>query len=116
MRKSSRLAAVGTIAAGLVLAAAGAASADATANGIAANSPGFLSGNLVQVPVDLDVNVCGNTVNVVGVGNPAFGTYCANGGDVHAAGTHGVWQHHMWWHHDDDNATSWNHDHDGDCD
>ncbi|WP_370103473.1 chaplin family protein, partial [Streptacidiphilus sp. MAP12-20] len=30
---------------------AGAAAADATANGTATNSPGFLSGNLIQVPI-----------------------------------------------------------------
>ncbi|MBF9068099.1 chaplin [Streptacidiphilus fuscans] len=114
MRKSSRLAAIGTIAAGLILAGAGAASADATANGIAANSPGFLSGNLIQIPVHIPINVCGNSINVVGAANPAYGNYCANGGDEHA-GDHGVWMHHMWWHHDDD-ATGWNHDHDGDCD
>ncbi|GAA2993871.1 hypothetical protein GCM10010519_29020 [Streptomyces lactacystinicus] len=50
----------------------------ASASGVAANSPGVLSGNSVQAPVDVPVNACGNSVNVVGVGNPAFGNDCVN--------------------------------------
>lgn len=50
----------------------------ASANGVAANSPGVLSGNLIQAPVDVPVNVCGNTVDVVGLLNPAFGNKCEN--------------------------------------
>ncbi|WP_406183250.1 chaplin [Streptomyces sp. NBC_01006] len=64
-----------------VLMAAGAASpamADSVADGQAIGSPGVLSGNLVQVPVHVPVNVCGNTVNVVGLLNPAFGNTCVN--------------------------------------
>ncbi|MCI3269521.1 chaplin [Streptomyces sp. NPDC047081] len=57
---------------------AGIASADADAHGAAAHSPGVLSGNVVQVPVHVPVNVCGNTVNVIGLLNPAFGNECAN--------------------------------------
>lgn len=34
------------------------------------------AGNLVQAPIHLPVNAVGNTVNVIGVLNPAF----ANGG------------------------------------
>lgn len=63
---------------GLVLAGAGMAAADAGAHGVAAGSPGVLSGNAVQVPVHIPVNVCGNTVNVVGLLNPAFGNTCVN--------------------------------------
>jgi hypothetical protein len=48
------------------------------AQGAATGSPGVLSGNNVQVPVEIPVNLCGNTVDVVGVGNPAFGNTCAN--------------------------------------
>ncbi|WLQ39797.1 chaplin family protein [Streptomyces laculatispora] len=51
----------------------------ASANGVAANSPGVLSGNLIQAPVDVPVNVCGNTVDVIGALNPAFGNECENG-------------------------------------
>jgi hypothetical protein len=57
---------------------AGVASADADAAGAAANSPGVLSGNVVQVPIHVPVNVCGNTVNVIGLLNPAFGNTCVN--------------------------------------
>ncbi len=63
-----------------VIGAAGAASAHdgATANGAAVGSPGLLSGNVVQVPINLPINVCGNTVNVVGLLNPAAGNLCIN--------------------------------------
>ena len=63
---------------GLMLAGAGAAVADAGAQGAAVGSPGVLSGNVVQVPVHLPVNVCGNTVSVIGLLNPAFGNTCIN--------------------------------------
>ncbi|MEU3343671.1 chaplin [Streptomyces sp. NPDC006700] len=52
--------------------------ADSQAEGAAANSPGVLSGNVIQAPVHVPVNVCGNTVNVVALLNPAFGNGCAN--------------------------------------
>lgn len=64
--------------AALVLAGAGAAQAGSEAEGAAVGSPGVLSGNLVQVPVHVPVNVCGNTVNVIGLLNPAFGNTCIN--------------------------------------
>ncbi|MEU9085879.1 chaplin [Streptomyces sp. NPDC048357] len=56
----------------------GFAYADADAGGRAEGSPGLLSGNLVQLPVHVPVNVCGNTVSVVGVLNSAAGNRCAN--------------------------------------
>ncbi|MFB0628665.1 chaplin ChpH [Streptomyces sp. AB3(2024)] len=63
---------------GLVLAGAGLAAADAGAQGAAIGSPGVLSGNVVQVPVHIPVNVCGNTISVIGLLNPAFGNTCVN--------------------------------------
>ncbi|MFF8943927.1 chaplin ChpH [Streptomyces sp. NPDC014864] len=63
---------------GLVLAGAGLAVADSGAQGAAVGSPGVLSGNVVQVPVHVPVNVCGNTVNVIGLLNPTFGNTCIN--------------------------------------
>ncbi|WP_030345245.1 chaplin [Streptomyces sp. NRRL S-1022] len=57
---------------------AGAASADAGAGAAAAKSPGVLSGNVVQVPIHVPVNVCGNTVDVIALLNPAFGNVCVN--------------------------------------
>ncbi|MUT90223.1 DUF320 domain-containing protein [Streptomyces sp. Z38] len=52
--------------------------ADSGAEGVAAGSPGAASGNSVQLPVHVPVNVCGNTVNVVGLLNPAAGNTCVN--------------------------------------
>ena len=63
---------------GLVLAGAGMAVADAGAQGQALNSPGVASGNVVQAPVHVPVNVCGNTISVIGLLNPAFGNFCIN--------------------------------------
>ncbi|AXG82062.1 chaplin [Streptomyces paludis] len=70
---------------GAVLAGgAGMAAADAGAGATAVGSPGVLSGNVLQVPVHLPVNLCGNSIDVVGLLNPAFGNTCVN-----ASGHHG---------------------------
>ncbi|MFC9909231.1 chaplin ChpH [Streptomyces sp. NPDC059862] len=63
---------------GLVLAGAGMAVADSGAQGAAVHSPGIGSGNVVQAPVHIPVNVCGNTVSVIGLLNPASGNTCIN--------------------------------------
>ncbi|MEV4871076.1 chaplin [Streptomyces syringium] len=63
---------------GLVLAGAGVAAAHSGAQGAAVNSPGIASGNVVQVPVAVPVNACGNTLNIVGLLNPTFGNTCVN--------------------------------------
>ncbi|MET7570606.1 chaplin [Streptomyces sp. NPDC005492] len=76
-RKSLMTVAVAT---GVIAAAGGVAHADSGARGSSADSPGVLSGNTVQAPVHVPVNVCGNTVNVVGVLNPAVGNKCGNQG------------------------------------
>ncbi|MEU0687238.1 chaplin ChpH [Streptomyces uncialis] len=73
-----KVVAVAAATGGLMLAGAGLAIADAGAQGAAVGSPGVLSGNVVQVPVHVPVNVCGNTVNVIGLLNPAFGNTCIN--------------------------------------
>lgn len=79
MRQVARKGLVTAMAAGGVLAAtAGYAHADAGAEGGTFGSPGVGSGNNVQVPVHVPVNVCGNTVNVIGLLNPAVGNNCAN--------------------------------------
>ncbi|MEV0258812.1 chaplin [Streptomyces sp. NPDC050732] len=67
-----------TVIGGASTAAATDPSPGAGAWGKAKNSPGVLSGNVVQVPVDLSVNACGNTVNVVGLLNPAAGNTCVS--------------------------------------
>jgi hypothetical protein len=68
------------VVAGVVMALglAAPAFADAGAEGAAIGSPGVLSGNVVQVPVHIPVNVCGNSINVIGLLNPAFGNTCVN--------------------------------------
>ncbi|MET4925230.1 chaplin [Streptomyces sp. PSRA5] len=75
---------------GAVLAGgAGMAAADAGAEAAAVGSPGVLSGNVVQVPVHIPVNLCGNTVDVVGLLNPAFGNQCVNADGGHDKGGYG---------------------------
>ena len=73
------------VVAGLVLALGGAAPAFAdtgtgtSAHGVAVGSPGFLSGNVVQIPVNAQVNFCANPITVIGALNPVFGATCING-------------------------------------
>ncbi|MFY4723348.1 chaplin family protein [Streptomyces sp. LaBMicrA B280] len=79
-----------TLSKGMVVAAAAAtgvlslygtaALADSNAQSLAQGSPGVLSGNSIQVPVHVPVNVCGNSVDVAALLNPAFGNSCANVG------------------------------------
>ncbi|MFD7440035.1 chaplin [Streptomyces sp. NPDC059909] len=76
-RIAKSVALVGTGAA-LLMGGAGMAVADSGAIGTAQDSPGVGSGNVVQVPVHVPVNVCGNTVNVIALLNPAFGNACSN--------------------------------------
>ncbi|MFI6687273.1 chaplin [Streptomyces sp. NPDC050485] len=78
MSRIAKTAAVVAGAAAVALAGAGIAAADAGAEGVAAHSPGVVSGNAAQVPVHVPVNLCGNTVSVIGLLNPAFGNECAN--------------------------------------
>ncbi|MFK0109577.1 chaplin [Streptomyces sp. NPDC091217] len=81
MKNLKKAAAVTMVAGGIMAAGAGMASAHtggAHAAGGAQGSPGVVSGNAIQVPVHIPVNVCGNSVNVVGVLNPAFGNVCVN--------------------------------------
>ncbi|MFF6993995.1 chaplin family protein [Streptomyces sp. NPDC008313] len=77
---------------GVLAATGGYAHADSGAYGSASDSPGVLSGNTVQAPVHVPVNVCGNTVNVIGLLNPAVGNTCVNRGGhggAHGGGSHG---------------------------
>jgi hypothetical protein len=82
MSRIAKAVAVTAAAGGVLAAGAGLAVADAGAHGAAVGSPGVASGNVVQVPVNVPVNVCGNTINVIALLNPAFGNTCINdGGD-----------------------------------
>ena len=51
--------------------------ADPNPVGVATDSPGVISGNVVQIPVDLDLNLCGNSINVIGLLNPPVANACA---------------------------------------
>ncbi|GAA2265260.1 MULTISPECIES: chaplin ChpH [Streptomyces] len=73
-----KVVAVAAATGGLVLAGAGMAAADSGAQGAAVHSPGVLSGNVVQAPIHIPVNACGNTISVIGLLNPAFGNVCIN--------------------------------------
>ncbi|MFJ3712002.1 MULTISPECIES: chaplin [unclassified Streptomyces] len=79
MRQVTKKGLITVAAAGGVLAMTGGyAHADSAADGSVSNSPGVLSGNSIQAPVNVPVNVCGNTVDVIGLLNPAFGNKCVN--------------------------------------
>lgn len=86
MKRVTRNGVIAFAAASGAMAVAGPAFADSVADGTAAGSPGVISGNTVQLPVHVPVNVCGNTVNVVGLLNPAAGNRCANEGGAKKGG------------------------------
>ncbi|WP_055489323.1 chaplin [Streptomyces sp. TP-A0356] len=84
MKRVTRNGLIATAAASGALAVAMPAHADSAASGTAAGSPGLISGHTIQLPVHVPVDVCGNTVTVVGLLNSAAGNSCANesgGGD-----------------------------------
>ncbi|MEV0409222.1 chaplin [Streptomyces sp. NPDC050448] len=80
MKNIKKAAAITMIAGGLLAAGAGVSSAHggASAEGEATCSPGVVSGNLVQAPVDVPVNVVGNTVTVIGLLNGVWGNTGVN--------------------------------------
>ncbi|MEV6947145.1 chaplin, partial [Streptomyces sp. NPDC051172] len=88
MRRVTRNGVIAVAAASGAMALTVPAYAGATPDGASADSPGVISGNTVQLPVHVPVNVCGNTVNVVGLLNPAAGNSCSNksAGGKHSAG------------------------------
>ncbi|MFJ4277227.1 chaplin [Streptomyces massasporeus] len=81
MRRVTRNGVIAVAAASGAMAVTVPAYAGSGADGATAGSPGVVSGNTVQLPVHAPVNVCGNTVNVVGLLNPAAGNSCANQDD-----------------------------------
>ncbi|MFI8825995.1 chaplin [Streptomyces sp. NPDC053431] len=78
MSRIAKAVALSVGAAAAVAGAAGVAAANSGAEGAAVHSPGVLSGNAVQVPIHIPINLCGNTVNIIGALNPAFGNTCVN--------------------------------------
>ncbi|MGK5548327.1 chaplin [Streptomyces sp. URMC 127] len=54
----------------------GTALADSVAKGAAVGSPGVISGNVIQIPIQVPINLCGNTIDIIGLLNPASGNVC----------------------------------------
>ncbi|MFF3732483.1 chaplin [Streptomyces sp. NPDC002476] len=73
-----KVVAAAAVTGGLVLSGAGMAVADSGAQGAAMGNPGVISGNTIQVPVHVPMNLCGNTVDIIGLLNPTFGNACVN--------------------------------------
>lgn len=93
MRRVTRNGVIAVAAVSWAMAVTMPAYAGSAADGTAAGSPGLVSGNVVQLPVHVPVNVCGTTVNVVGLLNPAAGNSCGNedsGGGVSRGGHRSV--------------------------
>ena len=82
MKRVTRNGLIAAAAASGAMAVALPAHADSAANGTAAGAPGLISGNTIQLPVHVPVNVCGNTVDALGLLNPAAGNACVNRGAV----------------------------------
>lgn len=89
MNRATRNGVIALAVASGAMAVAGPVHADSAADGSAVGSPGLISGNTVQLPVHVPVNICGNTVNVAGILNPAMGNSCANEGGSDRAGAPG---------------------------
>ncbi|WP_405718265.1 chaplin [Streptomyces sp. NBC_01537] len=86
MYRIAKATAITAIAGAAVLGTAGGALAHdndnhrhgASAEAVAVGSPGVLSGNVIQVPIHIPINVCGNSINIVALLNPAIGNTCIN--------------------------------------
>ncbi|MFH8367592.1 chaplin [Streptomyces sp. NPDC018031] len=48
------------------------------AKAVAVGSPGIVSGNVIQVPIDIPINLCNNTISVIGALNGSVGNVCIN--------------------------------------
>ncbi|MEW1654106.1 MULTISPECIES: chaplin [unclassified Streptomyces] len=94
MSRITRITAIAALAAGTALGGSSFAFADSGAGGGAVGSPGVISGNVIQVPVHVPINLCGNTIDVVGLLNPAFGNTCLNGHFRHHKFIHHKGGHH----------------------
>ncbi|WP_320779098.1 chaplin [Streptomyces sp. CRN 30] len=76
MSRMAKVAAVALGTSAVVLSGAGLATADSGAQGAATGSPGIVSGDTLQVPLHVPINLCGNSIDVIGLLNPAFGGVC----------------------------------------
>ncbi|MFG2646655.1 chaplin [Streptomyces sp. NPDC048436] len=78
MRRARILTAAVLLSGLTVLGGAGQALADEGPFGQTSNSPGVLSGDVIQVPIHVPVNVCGDSIDIIGLLNPASNNACAN--------------------------------------
>jgi hypothetical protein len=62
----------------LALGFAAPAFADAGADGVSANNPGVLSGNVIEVPIHAPINLCGTSVDIIALLNPAAANTCSS--------------------------------------
>lgn len=78
MKNIKKAAVVAVLTGGIAMATGGAAFAwdGSGAEGAATQSPGAVSGNTIQAPIEVPVGVCSNTIDIVGLLNPAFGQPC----------------------------------------
>src|SRR5438270_13335314 len=78
---TKRRVALGMTTGGLLMTGLGmtSAHADTTATGETAHSPGIGSGNLIRLPVNAPINVCGNQLDVIGILDSVTGNSCSNG-------------------------------------
>src|SRR6266567_2909581 len=60
-----------------------------SANGTTSHSGGILSGNIIQAPVNVPVNACGNNVNGAVVSSTESGSACTNSAEGSAPTTPG---------------------------
>ncbi|KAI1285121.1 hypothetical protein EDD11_001058 [Mortierella claussenii] len=44
--------------------------------GSANHSPGFISGNVVDIPINVPINACGDSIDIIGLVNPTSGNVC----------------------------------------
>jgi LPXTG-motif cell wall-anchored protein len=79
------VASAGSTAGGILCTNKGPGGTFAEANGATSDAPGIANGNVVQVPVNVPVNVCGDAVSVAGYNDKAIGDSCANGSPVASA-------------------------------
>ncbi|MGP3923268.1 chaplin [Streptomyces sp. 8N616] len=81
MSRIVRAAAVTAVASAMVTGAAGTAVAGTDAKGAAVNSGGVIAGNVVQIPIHVPINFCGNNVSWPGGASflsPTIGNTCVN--------------------------------------
>ncbi len=72
MRKALAAAAV------IALGACGVAFADSGTEGAAFDAPGVLSGNVLQVPIHVPIDICGDSIDILGLLNPTGWNVCLN--------------------------------------